>query len=121
MTDAMGGPAANDVAVGVFYSKIINDSSIKNFFVNKDARNMKDKPRDFLIKSMGGPSGDTPRASQSARNGAQPKGLDETHVETVIGHLRATLEELRVPISVAAQILATAGDIRNEVFDRQRC
>ena len=41
MTDAMGGPAAIDVAVGVFYRKLLTDSTINHFFDNIDARMMK--------------------------------------------------------------------------------
>ena len=121
MTDAMGGPAAIDVAVGVFYRKLLTDSTINHFFDNIDARMMKAMQKDFLIMAMGGPSGYTARDVRTTHAHLLEMGLDDTHVETVIGHLKATLEELRVPISVAAQILATAGDIRNEVFDRQGC
>ena len=121
MTDAMGGPAAIDVAVGVFYRKLLTDSTINHFFDNLDARMMKAMQKDFLIMAMGGPSGYTARDVRTAHAHLLEKGLDDTHVEMVIGHLKATLEELHVPISVAAQILATAGDIRSEVFDRQHC
>ena len=30
--DAMGGPAAIDLAVGVFYRKLLTDSTINHFF-----------------------------------------------------------------------------------------
>ena len=82
---------------------------------------MKAMQRDFLIMAMGGPCGYTSRDIRTAHAYLLEMGLDESHVETVIGHLKSTLEELRVPISVAAQILATAGDIRSGVFEGQHC
>lgn len=121
LSDAMGGPAAIDIVVDVFYRKLLTDGTINHFFDNIDARMMKAMQRDFLIMAMGGTSDYTARDVRAAHAHLLDKGLDDSHVETVIGHLKSTLEELRVPVSVAAQIMATAGDIREEIFDRQRC
>jgi len=119
LTDRMGGTAAIDVAVGVFYRKLRTDSAINHFFDNIDARMMKAMQKDFLIMAMGGPGGYTAKDVRAAHAHLLDKGLDDTHVDAVIGHLKSTLEELRVPISVAAQILATAGGVRSEIFSRQ--
>ena len=121
LSDAMGGPAAIDIAVGVFYRKLLTDSTINHFFDNLDARMLKAIQKDFLIMAMGGPCDYTARDVRAAHAHLLEKGLDDSHVEIAIGHLKATLEELRVPISVAAQIMAAAGDIRSEVFDRRSC
>lgn len=119
LSDAMGGPAAIDIAVGVFYRKLLIDSTINHFFDNIDARMLKGMQRDFLIMAMGGPCDYASPDVRAAHAHLLEKGLRESHVETAIGHLKATLEELRVPISVAAQIMAAAGDVRSEVFERR--
>jgi hypothetical protein len=36
----------------------------------------------------------------------------------VVKHLKDTMEELRLPVGAAAQILAAAGSIRNDVLGR---
>ena len=119
--DKMGGTAALDVAVGVFYRKLQTDSSINHFFDDIDARMLKAMQKDFLIMAMGGTNAYTAKELRTAHAHLLDKGLNETHVDTVVAHLKSTLEELRVPISIAAQILATADNIRGDVFSRQPC
>ena len=119
--DQIGGAAAIDLAVGVFYRKLQTDSRINHFFDDIDARMMKAIQKDFLIMAMGGPNGYTAKELRAAHAHLLEKGLNETHVDIVVEHLKATLEELRVPISVAAQILATADSIRGNVLTRQPC
>jgi hemoglobin len=119
--DQMGGTAAIDVAVGVFYRKLQTDSRINHFFDDIDARMLKAMQKDFLIMAMGGPNGYTAKELRAAHAHLLEKGLNETHVDTVVEHLKSTLEELRVPIAIAAQILATANNMRGDVFSRQAC
>ena len=121
LIDEMGGAAAIDVAVGVFYRKLQTDSRINHFFDDIDARMLKGIQRDFLVMAMGGPSGYTGKELRAAHAHLLDKGLNETHVDAVVGHLKSTLEELRVPVSVAAQILATASDVRDSIRDRRPC
>jgi hemoglobin len=98
----IGGPAAIDVAVGVFYRKIQTDGSINHFFDDIDTRMMRAMQKDFLIMVMGGPNGYTGKELRKAHAYLLEKGLNDLHIDTVVGHLKTTLEELRVPIAVAA-------------------
>ena len=117
----IGGPAAIDVAVGVFYRKIQTDSSINHFFDDIDSRMMRAMQKDFLIMAMGGPNGYTGKELRTAHAYLLEKGLNDLHIDTVVAHLKTTLEELRVPIAVAAQIMATAGSLRADVAVPPTC
>jgi len=117
----IGGPPAIDVAVGVFYRKLLTDRSINHFFDDIDARMLKAMQKDFLIMAMGGPNGYTGKDLRIAHEYLLDKGLNDTHIDAVVTHLKSTLEELRVPIAVAAQIMATAGAMRADVITQPIC
>jgi hemoglobin len=117
----IGGPAAIDVAVGVFYRKLRTDSSINRFFDDIDARMLRAIQKDFLIMAMGGPNGYTGKDVRRAHAYLVARGLDDTHIDRVVQHLKSTLEQLRVPSAVAAQILATAGTLRADIATPPTC
>lgn len=117
----IGGPAAIDVAVGVFYRKLLTDSTINHFFDDIDSRMMRAMQKDFLIMAMGGPNGYTGKELRTAHAYLLEKGLNDLHIDAVVEHLKSTLDELRVPIAVAAQIMATAGSLRADVAAPQTC
>lgn len=117
----IGGPAAIDVAVGVFYRKLLTDSTINHFFDDIDSRMIRAMQKDFLIMAMGGPNGYTGKELRTAHSYLLEKGLNDLHIDSVVDHLKSTLDELRVPIAVAAQIMATAGSLRADVVAPQTC
>lgn len=117
----IGGPAAIDVAVGVFYRKLQTDDSINHFFDDIDSRMLQAIQKDFLIMAMGGPNGYTSKDVRSAHAYLVARGLTDLHIDRVVQHLKSTLEQLRVPTAVAAQILATAGSLRADIADTPTC
>jgi len=45
-------------------------------------------------------------------------GLDNSHFDAVMEHLRATLEELNVPEELIAEVAAIAEGARNDVLGK---
>ena len=116
--EEIGGATAVDVAVGAFYRKVLTDPAINHFFDGVDRKTLKAKQNAFLTMVTGGPSAYQGRDMRTAHAHLVRKGLNDTHFDAVVKHLKDTLEELRVPAGAAAQILAAAGSLRNDVLGR---
>lgn len=116
--EEIGGAAAIDVAVGAFYRKVLTDPAVSHFFEGVDRRSLSAKQKAFLALVMGGPNAYEGKDMRAAHAHLVKRGLTDRHFDTVVKHLRDTLEELRFPVGAAAQILAAAGSIRNEVLGR---
>ena len=83
-----------------------------------DRRSLESKQKAFLALVMGGPNAYKGKHMRAAHAHLVRRGLTDRHFDAVVKHLRDTMEELRFPVGAAAQILAAAGSIRNEVLGR---
>ena len=112
--ERIGGAAAVDAAVDVFYRKVLADQRISHFFAGVDMNRQPAKQKAFLAVAFGGPNGYTGKNMRAAH--AHMK-LTEAHFNAVIENIGATLKELNVPdalIAEAAQIaLSTKNDVLN--------
>jgi hemoglobin len=112
--ERIGGAAAVDAAVDVFYRKVLADARISHFFTNVDMNRQRAKQKAFLTVAFGGPNGYTGKNMRSAH--AHMK-LTEEHFNAVMENIGGTLKELNVPdelIAEAAQIaLSTKNDVLN--------
>jgi hemoglobin len=99
--DRIGGGRVVRAAVDRFYDKVLTDPSLSSFFADTEIARLKRHQRAFFTAALGGP-----RAYQG-------KGMADAHAEfsitkrdfdAVVGHLAASLFELRVPIETICQI-----------------
>lgn len=116
--DRIGGQAAVDAAVDIFYRKVLSDPLISEFFVDTDMDEQRTKQKAFLTMVFGGPNSYTGKDLRSAHAPLVEKGLDDSHFNAVAGHLQATLDELGVDPSISGEIMATAAGTRDEVLNR---
>ena len=112
----IGGKAAMDAAIEIFYKKVLADARIKNFFEDINMNAQRRKQKAFLSAAFGSPVKWEGRDMRKAHSNL---GLNDTHFNAVAEHLQATLEELKVKKELVDQIMALAGSLRSEVLNRK--
>lgn len=116
--DKIGGEAAVNAAVDIFYRKVLTDSRINRFFDGVDMEKQAAKQKSFLTVAFGGPNkytGDDMRRGHAQLVAA---GLNDSHFDAVMEHLGATLSELNVPGDLITQATAIAESTRNDVLGK---
>ncbi len=116
--DRIGGDAAVDAAVDIFYRKVLADDRIKRFFDDVDMDRQAAKPKAFLTMVMGGPNSYTGKDMREGHAHLIERGLNDSHFDAVMENLGATLQELNVPAELIAEAAAIAESTRNDVLNR---
>lgn len=116
--DQIGGAAAVDAAVDVFYRRVLADAYVNRFFQGVDMEKQAAKQKAFLTMVMGGPHNYTGKDMREGHRHLVKMGLDGTHFDHILMHLRATLAELGVPENLIQTIIGVAESTRDDVLDR---
>ncbi len=116
--EQLGGEAAIDAAVDIFYRKVLADYRINRFFDNSDMEKQAAKQKAFLTMAFGGPNNYTGTDMRTAHAHLVKMGLDDSHFDAVMEHLTATLQELNAPVALIAQVTTIAEGARNDVLGR---
>lgn len=116
--DKLGGEAAVNAAVDIFYRKVLADYRINRFFDNVDMEKQAAKQKAFLTMAFGGPHNYTGEDMRKGHAHLVKLGLNDSHFDAVMEHLGATLAELNVPQELIAQVAAIAESTRNDVLGR---
>ena len=116
--EKIGGEAAMDAAVDIFYRKVLKDARIKHFFEGTDMVKQAAKQKAFLTMALGGPNKYTGEDMRKGHAHLVAKGLNDSHFDAVMEHLGATLTELKVPGELIAQAAAIAESTRKDVLGK---
>ncbi|MDO9168662.1 MAG: group 1 truncated hemoglobin [Methylobacter sp.] len=116
--EKIGGEAAVDAAVDIFYRKVLSDNRISAFFEGVDMDKQAAKQKSFLTMAFGGPHNYTGLDMRLGHAHLVERGLNDSHVDAVIEDLGATLRELNVAEELIAQVAAIAESTRNDVLCR---
>jgi len=116
--DELGGAPAIEAAVDIFYRKVLSDDHISRFFEGVDMERQAAKQKGFLTMVTGGPNNYTGKDMRVGHAHLLKLGLDDSHVDAVIGHLGDTLRELGVSDERISQVAATANSVRDDVLGR---
>ncbi|MGI9211138.1 MAG: group I truncated hemoglobin [Methylococcaceae bacterium] len=116
--ERLGGAAAVDAAVNIFYRKVIADHRINHFFAGVDMEKQAAKQRAFLTMAFGGPHHYTGLDMRRGHARLVEMGLNDSHFDAVLEHLDATLKELNVPGEMITEVIAIAESTRNDVLSR---
>ena len=116
--DRIGGQAAVDAAVEIFYGKVLGDALLASFFENTDLESLRRMQTAFLSLAFGGGAAYEGRDLRAAHAPLVANGLADEHFDAVAGHLQATLEELSVPGDLIAEAMAIAASTRDDVLGR---
>ncbi len=116
--EQLGGQAAINAAVDIFYRKMLSDDRVSHFFDDVDMDVQIAKQKGFLTFAFGGPNAYTGKSMREGHKHLIERGLNDTHVDIVIGHLGATLQELGVADELIAQVAGIANSVRDDVLNR---
>jgi len=114
----IGGEAAVNAAVDIFYRKVLKDDRIKHFFDGTDMAKQAAKQKAFLAMAFGGPSNYSGADMRKGHAHLVAKGLNDSHFDAVMENLGATLKELNVPANLIAQAAAIAESTRKDVLGK---
>jgi hemoglobin len=116
--EQLGGDAAVEGAVDAFYSRVLADSRIKDFFEGTDMKRQARKQRAFLTMAFGGPSKYTDKAMRAGHAHLVERGLSDEHFDAVVENLATTLREMGVDEALIKQVGEVAETTRVDVLGR---
>ena len=115
--ESLGGEAAVNAAVDIFYRKVLTDEKICHFFDDEDMERQAAKQKAFLTYAFGGPNHYSGKDMRAAHAHLVARGLNEEHFNAVAGHLQSTLQELKVPQNLIDQVMAIAASTHDDVLN----
>lgn len=116
--EQLGGTAAVDAAVDIFYRKVLGDDRINRFFEGVDMEKQAAKQKAFLTMAFGGPHNYTGQDMRKGHAHLVKQGLNDGHFDAVVENLGATLKELGVAGNLIGEVAAIAESTRNDVLGR---
>lgn len=116
--EKIGGDAAVNAAVDIFYRKVLADDRINQFFEGVDMEKQAAKQKAFLTFAFGGPNNYTGKDMRDGHAHLVARGLNDSHFDAVMENLGATLKDLNVPDELIAEAAAIAESTRNDVLGR---
>ncbi|MCC6646929.1 MAG: group 1 truncated hemoglobin [Polyangiaceae bacterium] len=116
--DRLGGEAAVEAAVVLFYEKVVEDPTLTPFLSGLDLQAQIDKQIAFMTMVFGGPSQTSGRDLREAHAGLVARGLGDAHFDAFAAHLGATLRELGVDDATTGEVLAALEPTRRDVLSR---
>jgi methyl-accepting chemotaxis protein len=116
--EKIGGKAAVDAAVDLFYEKVIADPKLKPFFEGVDMKRQRNKQRAFLTYAFGGAPNYSGKNMRDAHKPLVDKGMNSTHFDAVMQHLGSTLKELNVPNDLIQEAAQIALSVKDDVLNR---
>lgn len=117
--EEIGGDAAVNAAVDIFYGKVMADPLLTPFFAGVDMNSQGRKQKAFFTTIFKGNSAGAAEYMRRAHEGlVKNEGLSDEHFNAVAGHLNATLNELNVPAHLTDQIMGAAAGLKDAVLNR---
>lgn len=113
--DNIGGEAAVNAAVDIFYRKVLTDERINQFFDTVDMEAQHAKQKAFLTMAFGGPNSYT---GKDMREAHKHMSLTEDHFNAVAENLVATLQELKVPQESIDEVVSIALSVKDDVLNK---
>lgn len=116
--EQIGGEAAVNAAVDLFYRHVLSDDRIAHFFDGVDMERQAQKQKAFLTMAFGGPHNYTGADMKRGHAHLVKQGLNDSHFDAVAENLAKTLQELGVGQELIDQVLVIAESTREDVLGR---
>ncbi|NOX99721.1 MAG: group 1 truncated hemoglobin [Verrucomicrobia bacterium] len=113
----LGGKAAIDAAVDLFYTKVLADKRVNFFFEDTNMKRQHNKQKQFLSAALGSP---VPYEGMDMRKGHANMDLKEEHFNAIAENLQATLEELKIKPELIAKVMAVVATTKDDVLNRPK-
>ena len=111
----LGGQAAINAAVDLFYTKVLADERVNHFFEDVNMKRQIKRQKAFLSAAFGGP---TPYTGRTLRKAHADLDLTESDFGAIAGHLQATLTELKIDKDLINEVMTVAASTKNAVLNR---
>ncbi len=108
----LGGDPAIDIVVDSIYTRIVDDPRISRFYADVDIANLKASYKSYLGAAFGGPVTYSGRPLSEAHASLVADGLDGSHFDVVVQHLRSVLIDFQVDSHMIDEIM--------EIIDAQK-
>lgn len=110
--ERIGGDAAVEAVVEIFYAKVLGDPELKDYFADTDIDRLKKHQARFVGMALGSTRPYSGRSMGKAHEGL---AITSDHFDLVVGHLAASLTEAGVDDetigAIAGKLLPLKGDI----------
>lgn len=116
--EQVGGEAAMDGAVNIFYQKVLVDPRVNGFFEGVDMNRQRLMQKNFLTLAFGGPTNYTGKGMTAAHQKLVDRGMNDQHFDVIVEHLAATLQEMGVAQDLIDQAAKIAETVRDDVLCR---
>ena len=116
--ERIGGEKAINVAVDLFYKKVMADNRINYFFKDINLAKQSQKLKAFLAYAFGGPNKYTGRPLREAHAKLVEKGLNDSHFNAVLENLGNSLKELGVSDDLIKEAAHIAESVRTDILNR---
>ena len=111
----IGGAAAVDTAVDIFYREVLADQTVSRFFETTDMKRQRAKQKAFLSMVFGGPNNYTGKDMRSAHSAMN---LSEEHFIAIAGALIYTLYEMSVEQKHIRAVIGICLDFKDDILNR---
>lgn len=116
--ERIGGEAAVDAAVDIFYRKVLVDDRVNGFFDDVDMDKQINKQKGFLTMAFGGPNNYTGKDMRVGHKHLVERGLNDSHFDAIVELLAATLTELGVAADDIQGVADIAESVRADVLNK---
>ncbi len=114
--ERLGGQAAIDAAVDIFYVKVLADDRVNYLFEDINMKRQIAKQKQFLAAAFGGP---VPYEGRDLRTAHKSLDLTDKHFGAIAEHLQASLTELKVDEKIIGEVMAIAASTKDAVLNRE--
>ncbi|MBL1352347.1 MAG: group 1 truncated hemoglobin [Zetaproteobacteria bacterium] len=116
--EELGGEASVNAAVDIFYRRVLSDAYVASFFEGVDMEKQAGKQKAFLTMVFGGPNNYTGLDMREGHKHLVDKGLNDSHYEHILAHLRSTLAELGVGNDKIQEVISIADSVRTDILNK---
>jgi len=111
----LGGKAAINAAVDLFYVKVLADDRVNFFFEDINMNAQKRKQKEFLSAALGSPVAWTGKDMRKAHANLD---LKEADFGAIAENLNATLVELGISNELIGQVMTLVGSTKDDVLNK---